>query len=162
MLLQQLVNKMTPQQVCSKLVNKLWQCCSNNLSTRCLLNRFVASLLTSSDNASLFQQLVNKMSPQQACIASLLTSCDNAIPTRCLLKLESVKLHLCNLLYQSTNHCQPSYRPTNQSNEPICQPTKWWTHSTNHRHLLSHVCQELRLMCNILDNLHWTRSKQWT
>jgi hypothetical protein len=42
---------MTPQQVCSKLVNKLWQCCSNNLPTRCILNRLVASLLTSCDNA---------------------------------------------------------------------------------------------------------------
>jgi hypothetical protein len=39
------------QRVCSKLVNKLWQCCSNNLSTRCLLNRLLASLLTSCDNA---------------------------------------------------------------------------------------------------------------
>ena len=37
--------------VCSKLVNKLWQCCSYNLLTRCVCNRFVASLLTSCDNA---------------------------------------------------------------------------------------------------------------
>jgi hypothetical protein len=27
----------SPQQACSKLVNKFWQCCSNNLSTRYLL-----------------------------------------------------------------------------------------------------------------------------
>jgi hypothetical protein len=50
MLFQQLVNKMCLQQVCSKLVNKLWQCCSNNLSTICVRNRLVASLLTSCDN----------------------------------------------------------------------------------------------------------------
>jgi hypothetical protein len=39
MLFQQLVNKMCSQQACSKLVNKLWQCCSNNLATRWLLKR---------------------------------------------------------------------------------------------------------------------------
>ena len=55
MLFQQLVDKISPQQLCSKfvskLVNKLWQCCSNNLSTRYLLNGLVANLLTSCDNA---------------------------------------------------------------------------------------------------------------
>jgi hypothetical protein len=51
MLFQQLVIQMTPRQICSKLLNKLWQCCSKNLSTRCLLNRLVASLLNSCDNA---------------------------------------------------------------------------------------------------------------
>jgi hypothetical protein len=36
------------QQLCSKLVNMLHQCCSNNLSTRCVCSRLVkASLLTS-------------------------------------------------------------------------------------------------------------------
>ena len=40
-----------PKPLCSKLVNKLWQCCSNNLSTRCLLNSFVSSMLTSCENA---------------------------------------------------------------------------------------------------------------
>ena len=34
MLFQQLDNKMCSQQARSKLVNKLWQCCSNNLKTR--------------------------------------------------------------------------------------------------------------------------------
>ena len=51
MLFQQLVNEICLQQVCSKLVNKLWQCCSNNLSTRFVCNRFVTSLLTIFDNA---------------------------------------------------------------------------------------------------------------
>jgi hypothetical protein len=51
MLFQQLVNKMHPQLVCSWLVNKLWQCCFNNLSTGSLLNRSVAGLLASCDNA---------------------------------------------------------------------------------------------------------------
>jgi hypothetical protein len=106
MLFQQLVIQMTPRQICSKLLNKLWQCCSKNFSTRCLLNRLVASLLNIVVTM-LFQQLVNKMSPQQACsklvnklcqwcsnnmstrwlldrfVASFLTSCDNAVPTIC-------------------------------------------------------------------------------
>jgi hypothetical protein len=119
MLFQQLVNKMSPQQVCSKLVNKLWQCCSNNLSkryllnrlaaslltscvnavplnnlsTRCLLNRFVTSLLTSCDN--LFQQLVNKIFRNRF-VTSLLTSCDNLFQ-QLVNKIASLLLIECHL-----------------------------------------------------------------
>ena len=75
----------------------MWQCCSNNLSTRCVCNKFVASLLTSCDNAvpttcqqgvfnKLWQSCANNLSTRCVCnrfVASLLTSCDNAVPTTC-------------------------------------------------------------------------------
>jgi hypothetical protein len=74
MLFQQLVIQMSPQQACSQLVNKLWQCCSKNLSRRCLLNRLVASLST---------------------------SCDNAVPTTCLQDFsQQVCSKLLNKLWQ--------------------------------------------------------------
>jgi hypothetical protein len=80
-----------------KLVNKLLQCCSNNFSTRCLLGRIVASLLTSCDNAvpTTFQQdvlLCNRFA------ASLLTNCDNTLPTTCRQDLFGTGLHVASLL----------------------------------------------------------------
>jgi hypothetical protein len=101
LLFQQLVNKMCLQYVCSQLFNRLWQCCSNNFSTRFVSNMFVASLLISCDNAvpttcqkvvfalglltmlfqqlnkmwlqSVFSQLVNKL--WQCCSKNLSTPC---------------------------------------------------------------------------------------
>jgi hypothetical protein len=145
---QQLVNKMSPQQacrklvkrcdnavpttcqqgfsqqVCSKLVNKLWQCCSNNLSTRCLLNSLVASLLTSCDNAvptvrqqdfsqQVCSKFVNKL--WQCCpinlstrclldslVASLLTSCENAVPT---IRQQDFSQQVCSKLVNKLWQC---------------------------------------------------------
>jgi hypothetical protein len=67
----------------NKLVNKLWQCCSNNLSTGCLLNRLVASLLTSCDND--FPTTCQQDFSQQACskiVNKLWQCCSHNLSTR--------------------------------------------------------------------------------
>ena len=69
MLFQEHVSNTFSQQACSKLVSKLLQWYSNNLSTRYICIRFVASLLTICTNAVpttcqqdvTIQQLVKKI-----------------------------------------------------------------------------------------------------
>ena len=115
------------QHVCSKLVNKLWQCCSINLSTRCLLNSLVASLLTSCENAvrttcqqdfpqhvcsklvnnlwqccSLFAANLSTRCLLNSLVASLLTSCDNAVPT---IRQQDFSQQVCSKLVNKLSQC---------------------------------------------------------